>query len=356
MSYRLDRAKELVDLQDWLSDYSDIKSGGGNEIRLKICPECGNDKYKVYVNVEKQAWICYVCEWGRGVGDVVHLMSKVSGRNPTSVRLEILSITPPAPTGNIDGMLQRAFDGSEDDAYEDEVEFIEVPVPGVENFKGITEKGVLAYAQLRGLTIEEVCRFKLRAANSLPSPKKQKPIRGPFIVFPVVAGGKFVSWQGRRVIDKDPRYISASNVKDWVYPLDEEFLTLYNNAGRTLYIVEGVFDAIGMARVGLPAVCTFGMSISDRQMSLIKELQPKKVCFSWDMGSASQVSNAVKRMSHAFPEVYVALTDHPAGKKVDAGDALKSEEAAEWIKTINEDSQLLNVRAPEFFRWRMMKL
>lgn len=356
MSYRLDRAIELVDIHEWLSDYVDIKPGGGDEIRLKECPECGNDKYKLYVNTEKKLWICYVCEWGRHVRSPVQLMSKISGRSGTSIRLELLSLVPPAPSGDISAELMRAFDGIDEEVVEDDFDFKAVELPGTEKFSGITSQAIREYAKTtRGLTDAEIQRFCLRPAGSLTTPKGND-VFGPFLVVPVEAGGKFVSWQGRRVSNKEPRYISAANIKDWVYPLDEEFLSTYNEQGRKLYIVEGVFDAMGMSRIGLPAVCTFGTSVSQRQLSLIRELRPEEVCFAWDMGASKQVMRTVDYVSSYFPSVRAVVVDHPSGEKVDAGDALKDKIAADWIKESCSVENTLDVRSPEFFQWRLKKI
>ena len=352
MSDRLEKAKEQLDLHDWLSSYADMKAGGGSEFRIKDCPKCGDDKYKLYVNTEKQLWICYVCEWGRGIRDVVNLMSYVSGRSTTSVRLELLSFVPPAPSGDIYGLLDDAFDGKSD-YEEDETEFETIELPGVPGFNGITSRKVRNYAVSRGLTTTEIARFALRPASTLPTTKSKKEIRGPFLVVPVVVGGRPVSWQGRKIDNSLPKYISSSNVKDWLFPLDEEFLTMYSNAGRVLYIVEGTFDAMGMARLGFPAVCTFGTSVSNKQIALLRDLAPTRICFAWDTGASAHVARTVSAVSRYFPETYISITDHPAGKKIDAGDALKSQEAVAWIRKISDNENLVNVGSPEFFTWRM---
>jgi len=351
MSSRLDRAIEDLDLQDWLSDYSDVKMSG-NELRIKECPICGNEKYKLYVNVSKPAWNCKVCDWGRGLGDVVVLMSGISGRSPTDIRLELMSFVPPAPSGDITSMLLTAFDGTEDEEIQG-IDFEEIEVPGEPKFDGLTTRKVLEYAYERGLTEDDVKRLCLRASGGLQT-SKGREIRGPFLVFPITLGDKFVSWQGRRLINQEPKYVSYANIKNWLYPLNQEFFKHYKG---TVYLVEGVFDALGMLRLGIPALCTFGTSISAKQMNLLIELRPKTVCFAWDLGAGKEVIKTVNRVSFQFPETYVAMADAALqDRKLDAGEALRNKDAEEWVKFNTDLSNAINVKSPEFFKWQMMKI
>src|SRR5690348_5938740 len=92
----LEEALELLDLGDWLLQYTEGKYAGEEELRILECPNCGNSKEKLYVNVNKKAWQCKVCEWGRGIGDPVVLMAAVSGRSLTDVRIELTKMIVPA--------------------------------------------------------------------------------------------------------------------------------------------------------------------------------------------------------------------------------------------------------------------
>jgi DNA primase len=349
---RLEKAKELLDLAAWLEDYADIKHPGGDEIQVCECPICGDDRYKLYVNVEKQRWICYICEYGRGMGDVVRLMADVSGRSLSSVRLELLATVPPAPSGDLAQQLQKAFDGENPGDEEDEPEAPEVFVPGKSGFKDSVGENVLEYARERGLTDRDLRRFGMRAAKSVPTPR-DKWIRGPFLVTPITVRGTPRAWQGRRVIPREPKYMSSPDIKNWLFPLDEEFFTTYISSSRSLYLVEGVFDAIGMSRLGLPALCTFGTSVSASQLSILQDLSPERIVFVWDMGADREIIRTVSRIAYHFKDARVALTAHPSGSKVDAGDSLRDPAAGEWIKEICSEGKLLDVQSTEFFKWRM---
>ena len=72
-----DKALDYLDLQTWLEQYVETKTFG-TELRIRECPVCGNDKWKLYVNLEKKLWFCQRCTWGKNSRDVCILMSKVS--------------------------------------------------------------------------------------------------------------------------------------------------------------------------------------------------------------------------------------------------------------------------------------
>jgi DNA primase len=355
---RLDEALELLDVAAWLEGYTDAKSGGPGELRLHECPKCGDDRYKLYVNTEKRLFICYVCDWGRGVGDIVQLLAAVSGMSPFLVRAEIASMVVPAPAGDLTSKLEDAF-GSSTEAVEagDYGAAPEIDPPGSPNFTGLTTRRILSYALGRGLTQEDVAFYRLRGSGSLEIRKEWNgkervtKISGPFLVFPVHLGKKAVAWQGRRLKNEDPKYVSANNIKDWLWPLDQSFFSLFADQ-RKVVLVEGVFDALGYLRLGIPALCTFGKSISLAQLNILHDLQPKEVYFAWDLDATRELQRAVDRVAHSFPSTYVVSFAGAYEGKLDPGDSLSRPELAPWLRECLDSA--MDVRGPEFFSWRML--
>lgn len=353
---RLRDAIELLDLEEWLLQYSDSKSAGDYELRLRDCPQCGDDRFKLYVNTEKKLWICYVCDWGRGLGDVIQLMSAVSGKRATEIRLELLRTVKPATRGELATKLNDIFNDTDGVVPTSPLENLtEVELPGVDSFAGLTTQRVYTYAVHRGLTPELVSHLRLRAAGALYIHKRTgKPVKvsGPFLVFPVWCSNTPVSWQGRRISKEEPKYVSASNVKDWLWPLTDLFFSRYQ--GKRIILVEGVFDAIGLLMMGHAALCTFGKSISDNQAALLQELQPDEVTFGWDMDAYREVAAAVDRISYTFPRTFVTDFRYEGADKKDPGDALVDHEVGRWVLQCLDKA--MDVRSPEFFQWRMSKL
>ena len=123
---------------------------------------------------------------------------------------------------------------------------------------------------------------------------------------------------------------------------------------RTVILVEGVFDALGMLYMGLPALCTFGKSISDQQIGLLHDLQPDEVVFAWDFDAYLEMAKAVDRVSYTFPKTRVASLDRSDGLKKDPGDALLDVDVGPWLRDCL--ARAMDVRNTEFFQWRMSKL
>jgi hypothetical protein len=353
---RLRDAIELLDLEDWLHQHADCKEAGDNELRVSDCPKCGADKFKLYVNTDKKLWICYVCDWGRGLGDIVQLMSAISGKRPTELRIELLKSVKPAHKGELAAKLNDIFSNEDGAVQTSPLENLTVvDLPGDASFAGITTRRVYNYALHRGLDEALVSHLRLRAAGALYLHKRTgKPVKisGPFLVFPVWCADTPVSWQGRRTTNESPKYVSASNVKDWLWPLTDLFFSRY--ASDRIILVEGVFDAIGLLMLGHAALCTFGKSISDNQAALLQELRPSEVVFGWDMDAYREVAAAVDRVAFSFPRTFVTEFKYAGTEKKDPGDALVDQEVGRWVLQCLD--QAMDVRSPEFFQWRLSRL
>lgn len=149
------------------------------------------------------------------------------------------------------------------------------------------------------------------------------------------------------------KYLSSGGIKHWLWPLTRHFFDVYT--GNYVLLVEGVFDAWGFIRNGMPALCTFGKSMSRTQLEVLKNLQPKEVVFLWDLDAFGEMVKAVTRVGHLFPSVSVVdVADDAVPGKVDGGDALTKD----WVMPFltRKISTRMNVHSPEFFQWRMKKM
>lgn len=340
---------DALDLEEWLQDYVDVIDAGGYELRIKECPECHESKWKVYVNTEKKLWHCKHCDWGRGSKDVVHLLSAVSGRNKTDIRLELLKGNVPAPKGDIIQMLEGKFGMT--DEYVGVVEVEPIVLPGHSlapaGDLGYVGRSVLSYATSRGLSYDRIEAYKLHYSQSLWMRKRNgdmSKITGPFLIFPVMHKGLVVGFQGRRISEGCPKYVSVDNLKNFLWPMGGELFKVFAR-GDTIYLVEGVFDALGALMMGYPALCTFGKSISDSQIQYLKSFNPGRVVLAWDEDAAKEIRNTAARLRPHFPITEVALFK----SELDAGDALLLPKAQENIQQVFENT--LDVRSPEYLRW-----
>jgi len=358
---KLRLALEEVDLESWLSDYVGVKRAGKPSMRsLEVCPECGNSNYKLYVNLDSKIWFCQVCEWGRGRWNAVELMTAISGRSEFEIYREIFQFVRPAPAADFVDKLQAAFAPKEVQTARP----LEIAqIPGVPSFTGITASKVQNYLLSRGVTDEEISKYQLRTVMSLFR------FNGPFVVFPVLYKGVPVSWQGRRAGKQEPKYVSAETIGDWLWPIDIFFCDVIVQKGYVV-LVEGVFDALGLWRIGVPALCTFGKKITDRQIDLLSQLHVKAVIFMWDAdatrtstrkqahgGSKSlrgEVEQSAIRLKSKFVVRVADLANPPiiAGlDKVDPGEVLRHPELSEWLGGCLTKS--MDVNSTEFFQWRL---
>lgn len=328
---KLNECLSVVDLEDWLAQYDQIIDGGGDERRLKTCPSCGNDNFKLYVNVAKRRWICYVCDWGRGRADVTHLMARVAQRPKSSIHIELLQLVAPSKPGDITNEIEQAFAPPPEEEPE-EPEGLQVPgVRATSDERCALDVRVYAY-DTRGLRDVDLDTYGLRAAEVLKMTNKsgeEKLIRGPFLVWPVPFGREYVSYQGRRIFDAEPKYVSHPNIKKWLYPYNRHFFDHYRR-GDDVYLVEGVFDVLGMHQLGCAAVlCTFGKSISDPQIDLLRRVEPGRVILGWDADAKKEINRAVKRLQ---PFTEVAILNF--NDKTDPGDLLKNKDLFDKLSGI----------------------
>jgi hypothetical protein len=358
---RLKLAIESLDLEAWLSQYAATKSGGVTELRLEECPKCGNSEFKLYVNTEHKHWICYVCSWGKHQSDLVVLLSAVSGRTLWDVRKELIETVVPAPSGDLQDKLLAKFNPTAAPSAKLLIE--EVLLPGSDSKQSIVAQQVFAYARKRGLTDDEIEAYALRASVRL------RAFSGPFLVFPLYYQSMPVNWQGRRTGNAEPRYVSGDDIARWLWPLKNPFYKTFQST-KQVTLVEGVFDAAGLWRIDIPALCTFGKKISDHQINLLQQLGIERISIAWDADAAltspqalargakflrGEVETAALRLKQSFQQVSVVdLTNPPPelGKKPDPGEALRNPQTQRWLQERIADA--MDVRSPEFFQWRLL--
>lgn len=335
---------ELLDLRGWLEEYVDVKSGSRDEIRLQECPECTNSKWKLYVNVEKFTFFCQRCQWGSRIGDIARLMAGVSGRHINDIKIEIASMVLPATSGDeFAGILAKRLTGPPAPEVE---ELVPELLPGSQAFTGLTGAKVTEYALSRGLTEDIVNQYKLRYAV------KVRNTLGPWLVFPVYFYDIPVAYQGRRITDTDPRYRSSENVGKWLWPLTPENLENMAVRGEVI-LVEGVFDAIALIKLGYAALCTFGCSLKPQQISILHKFGVKVVYCCYDADAYKSVRKLVDANGHQFHMKIMELPALPGNPKADPGDVLVGKVSPEHIEFAYDT--IVDSRSTEYWNWKFRK-
>lgn len=137
----------------------------------------------------------------------------------------------------------------------------------------------------RGFDPEEICRSKSLFYGGVISKFKHR------LIVPITQKGKLVSWIGRDLSGKSTiPYLNLEDEKS-VFPV-KSTLYGYDDAppGRNVVVVEGILD---QWKLGAGAVATYGTQWTQKQVALLRELNPNKVFIIFDSEDMAQES-AVK--------------------------------------------------------------
>lgn len=341
---RLEEALEFLDIEEWLEEYAETKYGGTDEIRIQDCPKCFNDKWKVYINVEKRIWFCQRCQWGHHNGDICSLLAAVSGKNIHVVRMEIARAIVPATTdSDFTNKLAARLNGVE---ILEEFSIEPIDLPGELGLDGRSGEKATEYLVCRGLTEEDIEHYQLRLSSKL------RNNLGPWAVFPVNYYGIPVACQGRKFLnDSDPKYLSSDAIGEWLWPLDKS--NLENIEKGIVVLVEGVFDALAYIKAGVPALCTFGKNLTRPQLKLLQSHGVKKVYLSYDADAHKDIRKAADRVRHLFSTFIVELTPLPENPKADPGDVLSGKVDSSWL--LDSLANAIDTMTPEYWEWQLRK-
>lgn len=342
---RLEEALEFVDIQDWVEEYVETKYGGNDEIRVQTCPKCFNDKWKLYVNIEKKTWFCQRCQWGRGMGDLCYLFSAISDKNVHTIRKDLIATVVPA-LGD-DEFVNTALAKMIEEKEKDEFDLDPIDLPGIEGLDGRTGERAKEYLLSRGMTEEDLEYYKIRLSSKL------RNNIGPWSVFPVIYYNVPVACQGRKFLnDSEPRYLSSDKIANWMWPLD---ITNIGNIEELEYVVlvEGVFDALAYIKAGIPALCTFGKNLSRSQIKLLLSHGVKTLYLSYDADAHKDIQNTADRVGHLFHTHIIELIPLPDNPKADPGDVLSGIIPESWL--LESFKEAIDTRTAEYWNWKLRK-
>ncbi|SRR5215204_1287807 len=234
----------------------------GNEYKV-ICPRChphATDGHglKLYINFKRGVFHCFVCDWA---GPIRLLFPMTSFTVPvvhheTIIPIEVLP----------DSAIEAIPDGS--------IEFKYLP----------NQHPAVQYLIKRRLSIETLPSQPYYTSDFI----RQGRSFGSRIVFPIYSDNQYQGFQARSLQEDHPiKYVSALGFK--------KSKTLYNwdraKQGKQIVITEGIFDA---NRVGISGVASFGKSLSEVQMLLLRESKATRIILLYDRDALK----ASKIMAH----------------------------------------------------------
>lgn len=239
----------------------------------------GDTTGKLYINREKKVYNCWVC----GGGSLLSLV-----RDLYNYDLEAA----------VDYLAKFVDGEATDDQFMDEFERLLTPLTSepelipyynprvldewsdpndwtgiLNNF--LIQKNILHYGTLDDYRVG----FNKYAKKYPPRNKQTGELLGdifigPAVVFPHFWQSRLVGWQYRWLVDDRPKWCAKySNTPD--FPKME---TLYGydmvkRRSHPIVVTESVTTVLKLARLNIPAVATFGASVTDKQKKLLRTFQ-----------------------------------------------------------------------------------
>lgn len=288
-----------------------IERGGfyvkANEIMVS-CPVCGKDKLSI--NITRRVWHCWHCErpgetfrgkrlTGTGAGGVVDLLAWMQGMSVRAAGDFLLKQTTMRP---IPDRIRRMQPQAPPEPPLRWALPIEGPAFAVTIDAAWYRR--LPYLQKRGISFADVQTFKIAYCTD--------GLYAERIVFPVFERGRLVYFQARATWEAEEdagvRYVKSINPpKSKDNPTTSKDVLMNLDSARQharVVIVEGPIDCV---HAGPSSVCTFGKSISPRQIQKLRVAGVKAVDLMWDgpgptepQGTRVQMAAAARQLAPHF--------------------------------------------------------
>lgn len=258
----VEQIKERADIVDTIGRFVELKKVGKNFVGL--CPSHRETKPSFTVYPLTQSFYCWGCDWG---GDVINFLMKVANKGFWEVVHDL--------AGKVGVELEALSDEERKEVEEgkviDEIRMATVQFycqgMTVEAQKYLVEKRKFhpdTVAKFRigwacgGLHkhLLEVCKFPLDACISAGVLKRggDNEVKDYFFnryVFPNFRGGRVVHLTGRSANGNPVKWLHMPGEIDFLF--NEDAL-----CEPTVYLAEGIPDAISADQHGIPAVAIYG--------------------------------------------------------------------------------------------------
>lgn len=250
-----------------LADFGGPSRTSGEQIVFQICPVCGSQRWKTYVNPVTGLWYCHAPE--HSGGGAVDVGSPLAGQGRAILDL----LERPGATPQID--------------------WPEVRVPAWERVTGRARR----YLLKRGVTVGQAERLGI--AEMQDKMRVIVPYFGP--------DGSIIYWTARKYSDLEdgPKYLAASG-KHPLYVLPSW------HPAEIVVVVEGVFDAIAAhAATGITTVALGGKALPRYLVGDLLGVASRRIVVCLD---ADALSDALKLRSRLMSKREVTVVPLPLGE------------------------------------------
>lgn len=339
--------QQIIEYFDWtayLDEHFEYKLTTNGEYRI-CCPNCGELKYKCYVNPDKGFFNCFKCSFHTGKEfDIVDFVATSEGLSRESAYVRLLTECIPTTPDELDPSM---FEDSPEESVKKGLREIQIPqgVFPLSNPKDPMEAAYWNYLLGRGLTASEI-----QKAGTHYAPLPSSEIYGR-VLWLVYGGNKqLVSWVSRAVLPgaKGEKYLNCpdSDIKQTFWPFVKP-------KGHKVILVEGIMDCLAVRRLfpSVSSYATLSKSLTEGQMDLLSKWDVSSVLLFWDKKDAKkEILKTVEDLKIRFPEVKVPAFSHIEGD-ADAGDSLNNPTIAEQIKAAVEDAVVVD--SFEYMAWQL---
>lgn len=232
--------------RDYINSQSFDVVGNGREIRIN-CPNCDDTTKHLYVNQDRNVYHCFKC----GAGGVIQTSNEPN--------LEQFDIKTKYTKEQINRQRQE---------YNKLYKLVDKAVikslpPNIGAYEYNKHHPAYKYLIDRGIISDEVRDYDIRVATDKNGICKNS------IIFPVCNSiGNLKYFVCRKYDRSEPKYINAPWPKN-----DTLFITMSKYASRNVtVIVEGIFDALAIARLGYRGIALLGKKATAQQLDRLSKM------------------------------------------------------------------------------------
>ena len=263
---------------------------------LKICcPNCGDTRYRLGINVAMQVGHCFNCAWRLGPVKLKQLFGdhKVYEENSFD---------------ELDRVLQQT-DTVEHHLEYEHVPVLDVPAMYIEDVVDTPNK-TQALVDTLLLAVEYITRrgfdLEIAVANKFMIGLPESRLRYR-LVLPVFEQGQLLYYQARSLLNQPPKYLNPAKSEggcgksSLIYNID---CTLRY---RHVYLCEGIFSALS---VGDDAMAIFGKELSDVQATKLLKSSVEEIHIVFDPDTQRESLAAAEKL---YPRKRVRIVDMQHG-------------------------------------------
>lgn len=221
-----------------------------DEIRIN-CPHCEDTKFHCYINRDKWVFNCFKCGASGKLASIytpnlLQWDSRIFYKSKQVQFAPMVSLSDPI-------LAPRKL----------RPHTLPISEEILPNRKG----NAWIYLHSRGITDEQLEKYKVRTSHELHGPYKNS------IIFPIYQENKLVYFVCRKYTGDMPKYINAP------WPKGDTLFIAYPPQTKRVVIVEGIFDALAVENVGCIGIALLGKKPTSGQLIRLRSFAKNVIIY-----------------------------------------------------------------------------